>query len=113
MLENGKLAVKLTEEVEDSFNKKNKLTSDDIGKLEKIEKLLKKVRKELGGENVETEAEPQKPGTIQNAVSVLKTSAENLFDELKKTSRYSISAVAIQSSNSLIGIVRLIRFWKK
>ena len=51
MLENGEQAVKLTEEIENSFNKNKKLTTNDIQKLEKIEKLLKKIRKELGGDN--------------------------------------------------------------
>lgn len=113
MLENGELAVKLTEEVEESYNKSENLTSQDIEKLAKIEKLFKKIRKELGGDGDESEVEFKKPRTIKNAISDLKETAVNLFGELKKTSRYSISAVAIQSSNTLIDIVRYIRFWKK
>ncbi len=113
MLENGEMAVKLTEEVEESYNKSNDLTSKDIEKLEKIEKLLKKIRNELGGDGDEPEPQLKKPKTIKNALSELKESAVNLFGELKKTSRYGISAVAIQSSNTLIDIVRFIRFWKK
>ncbi len=112
LLENGEQAVKLSEEVEFSFTKNNKLTSGDIEKLDKIEKLLKKIRKELGGDD-ENEDKVKKPSSIKNAVSTLKESAENLFGELKKTSRYSISVVAIQSSNSLLDIVRYIKFWKK
>ena len=111
MLENGEQAVKLTEEVEYSFNKNNKLTSNEIQKLEKIEKLLKKIRKELGGDD-DDEVKIEKPITIKSAISTLKETSANLYAELKKTSRYSISAVAIQSSNTLIDIVRYIRFWK-
>lgn len=114
MLENGQEAVKLSEEVEESFNKNNKLSSADVEKLEKIEKLLKKIRKELGGDDDDKEDDKAvKPSSIKNAIETLKDSAVGLYDELKKTSRYSISVVAIQSSNSLINIVRFIRFWKK
>ena len=112
MLENGEQAVKLTEEVEYSFNKNNKLTSNEIQKLEKIEKLLKKIRKELGGDDDDGEVKIEKPITIKSAISTLKETSANLYAELKKTSRYTISAVAIQSSNKLIDIVRYIRFWK-
>ena len=116
MLAHGEEAVRLSEELENSFEKNNKLNSNDVEKLEKIEKLFKKIRKELGGDSdgdeVKTEI-AEKPSTIKNAILTLKESATGLYDELKKTSRYSISVVAIQSSNTLINIVRYIRFWKK
>ena len=111
MLENGEQAVKLTEEVELSFNKNKKISSTEIQKLEKIEKLLKKIRKELGGDD-DDDVKPEKPASIKSAIETLKESSVNLYNELKKTSRYTISAVAIQSSNKLIDIVRYIRFWK-
>lgn len=116
MLANGEEAVRLSEELENSFKKTNKLNSSDVQKLEKIEKLLKKIRKELGGDadGEEDKTETiEKPSSIKNAISTLKESAAGLYDELKRTSRYSISVVAIQSSNTLINIVRYIRFWKK
>jgi hypothetical protein len=114
MLKHSEEAVKLSEELEMSFNQNNKLNSKDVEKLEKIEKLLKKIRKELGGDDDDEMAETaEKPSSIKTAISTLKESASGLFDELKKTSRYSISVIAIQSSNSLINIVRFIRFWKK
>ncbi len=114
MLANGEEAVKLSEEVENSFEKNNKLNAGDVQKLEKIEKLLKKIRKELGGDDAdEPEETVEKPSSIKEAISTLKESAAGLFDELKRTSRYSISVVAIQSSNSLLKIIRFIRFWKK
>lgn len=116
MLANGAEAVRLSEELEMSFKKNNRLNSKDVEKLGKIEKLLKKIRKELGGDSdgEEDQTEPdEKPSSIKGAISTLKDSAAGLYSELKKTSRYSISVVAIQNSNSLLNIVRYIRFWKK
>lgn len=114
MLENGKQAVKLSEEVELSFDKNNKLSPEDFNKLERIEKLLKKIRNELGGDGDGDEKKAEQDSlSIKNAVSSLKESAAGLFDELKKTSRFGISVVAIQSSNSLIKIVRFLRIRQK
>jgi len=115
MIENGEEAVKLSEEVEFSFDKNNKLSAGDFNKLERIEKLLKKIRNELGGDD--DKGEEKKPEqdslSVKNAISSLKETAANLFGELKKTSRFSISVVAIQSSNSLLNIVRFLRFRQK
>jgi len=49
MLENGEEAVRLSEELVASFEKNNQLSVKDAEKLERIEKLVKKIRSELGG----------------------------------------------------------------
>ena len=113
LLKNGEEAVKLSNEVETAFDKNNKLSAPETEKLVKIEKLLKKIRKELGGDDDGGEIEVKKPDSIKNALSSLKETSSNLLEELKKTSRFSISVVAIQSSNALLNIVKYIRFWNK
>ena len=112
MLENGKEAVRLSEELAESFKNNNQLSAADEEKLERIEKLVKKIRSELGGDD-EEEIEEAKPSNLEAAIKTLRKTTVNLLDELKKTTRYSISAVAIQSSNTLLDIVRFLRFWKK
>lgn len=112
MLENGEEAVRLSEELVIAFEKNHQLSTADVEKLERLEKLVKKIRSELGGDD-EDEPEKTKPSTLEVAIKTLRKTTVNLLDELKKTTRYSISAVAIQSSNSLLDIVRLLRFWKK
>lgn len=115
MISNGEEAVRLSEEVELSFDKNNKLSTSDFSKLERIEKLLKKIRKKLGGDDDKSEEKnPEQDSlSVKSAISSLKESAAGLFDELKKTSRFSISVIAIQSSNSLLSIVRFLRFRQK
>lgn len=112
MLENGEEAVRLSEELSASFEKTNQLSPEDVEKLERIEKLVKKIRSELGGDD-EEEAEKAKPSNLETAIKTLRKTTASLLEELKKTTRYSISAIAIQSSNSLLDIVRFLRFWKK
>lgn len=112
MLERGEEAVKLSTELTTSYEKNNRLSSSDLDKLEKIEKIVKKIRNELGGDDDGDESEDSKPSTLDDAVESLHKTTVDLLDELKKTSRYSISVDAIRNSNLLIGIVRVLRFWK-
>ncbi|MBA3600943.1 MAG: hypothetical protein H0W45_06805 [Acidobacteria bacterium] len=51
--------------------------------------------------------------SILNALKALKSNTLTLVDELKKTSRYSISVIAVESSNALLKAVRFLRFNKK
>ena len=124
MLERGEEALKLSEELEKSVAQNSKLSSQDQSKLERLEKIVKKIRKELGGDDdggeelegkLETsfgEAEDVEPLTIVSAIKKLQSGAAKLVDELKKTTRFSISAVAIQSSNALLKIVKFVQFYK-
>ena len=111
-LQRGEEALRLSEELEKSFKENNKLSPEDQKKLDRLEKLAKKIRRELGGDaNEETEAEDN-PSTIQNALETLQNKTATLFKELKKATRYSISVIAVQSSNTLIKTVRFLRFNK-
>lgn len=125
MLERGEEALKLSEELEKSVAQNSKLSFQDQAKLERLEKIVKKIRKELGGDddggekpegNLEaslSEAEKEaEPLTVASAIKKLQAGAAKLVTELKKTTRFSISAVAIQSSNALLKIVKFVQFYK-
>ncbi len=116
MLKHSEEAIKLSEELEKSYTKNSSLSAEDRKKLDRLEKVLKKIRRELGGDDdtgkTETEIDEEKPSTVVTALKKLQSAATSLFNELKKTSRFSISVVAIQSSNSLLKIVRFLRFTK-
>lgn len=126
MLERGEEALKLSDELEKSVAQTSKLSSQDQAKLERLEKIVKKIRKELGGDDddgdeksgvksetsiVEAENDGQ-PLNVVSAIKRLQSSAAKLVAELKKTTRFSISAVAIQSSNALLKIVKFVQFYK-
>jgi hypothetical protein len=111
-------AVKLSEELEKSFSNSNQLSTEDLKKLEKLEKLVKKIRGELGGDDdgeqgLNTDKDKnEQPSTMVNAFKVLKSNTVQLFDEIKKSTRYSVSVIAIQTSNMLLKLVKFIRFGK-
>ena len=117
LLERSQEAVKLSDELEKSFSNANQLSSDDQKKLDRLEKLVKKIRGDLGGDDddgaeVEEKVKNEKPSNLESAFKTLQTNASKLFSEIKKSTRYSVSVVAIQTSNALLKLVKFIRFGK-
>ena len=114
MIERGSDLVKLTEELEKDVEANGRLSEKEKPKLSTVEKLAKKIRSELGGdddkgdddENPTASSIPLSPAS---AVKSLNISTQKLYEELKKTSRFTISAAAIQSSNSVLKITRFLR----
>lgn len=114
LLQNGEEAAKLSESLEKTFAESNKLSAEDQKKLDRLEKLAKKIRRELGAndDNDDAAEEVANPSTLRDAFKALQASTGKLVDELKKTTRYSISVLAIQSSNAFLKVVKFIRFGK-
>lgn len=114
LLQRGEEAVKLSSEVEKSFSQNNQLSAADRKKLDRLEKVVKKIRSEIGANDDDSAIETEsKPLTILNALDALQNNTAKLVEELKKSTRYSISVIAIESSNLLLKVVRFLRFDKK
>ncbi len=116
LLKRGDEALFLSKQLENAFEQNNTISSQDKQKLLELERLVVKIRKELGGEDADDDEEdvsasPQetKPSTLKEAFLYLQSTTGKLVDELKKTSRFSISAAAIQSSNKVLKLVRFLR----
>ena len=114
LLERGEEAVKISEEIAKNFETTNKLTVEDAKKLERLEKVIKKIRQDLGAKDddkIDEDAQAEvKPSSLVNALSNIKDKTSDLLSELKKTTRHSISVVAVQSSNALLKLVRFVKF---
>jgi len=117
MLDRGEEALRLARQLENSFAENKGISQQDKVKLESLERVVSKIRKELGGDDdddrpdanaVEPTDEP-KPSSVEEAVKFLETTTVKLVDELRKTTRFSISAIAIQSSNTVLKLVRFLR----
>lgn len=109
LIKRGEEAVKISEELEKAYAQNNTLSSKDKKKLKDLEKLLKKIRSDLGGDD-DDENFVEKPKSMSDAIKSLKDNTVSLLDEIQKTSRHTISAVAIESSNLIIKIVKFLRF---
>ena len=118
MLARGDEALRLTKQLESSFAANKEISQQDKSRLESLEKVVAKIRKELGGEDGDGDAatlpsvEEPKPSNLEEAFQYLQSTTVKLVDELKKTTRFSISAVAIQSSNTVLKLVRFLRIRK-
>ena len=113
MITRGEEVIKLADQLEKSFDDRGQLSEADRAKLQSIEKDVKKIRSELGGnddaddEAKETEA-PSGGLTVSSAVSSLKSTSAALLQELKQSSRFSISVPAIEASNATLKLARFL-----
>jgi hypothetical protein len=80
--------------------------------LDRLEKIVKKIRNELGGDDDKRVEIDDKPLSVVNALKALQNNAAMLVNELKKTTRYSVSVIAVESSNLLLRVVRFLRIGK-
>ena len=119
LLKRAEEAALLSEQLDTAFAKNNQLSPVDQAKLESLEKLVSKIRKNLGADDDEAEEtpknaapQPRPPSTVEEAFSELKDMTGKLVDEVKKTTRFTVSAMAIQTSNSVLKLVRFLRLRK-
>jgi len=115
MLERGEEALKISDELDASLSKSLTLTEKDRKKLATLEKLVKRIRSDLGGDDddtAETDEKDEMPSTIVQGFKTLRNTTVRLVDELKKTTRFSISAAAIQTSNAVLRMTRYLKFWR-
>jgi hypothetical protein len=120
LLKRGDEALVISGQLEESFAQHQQLSARDQERLDYLAVLVKKIRKGIGGEDDEPENDRKnpdavledKPSDLETAFKALQSTTVKLVDELKKTTRFSISAIAVQSSNAVLRIVRFIRTGK-
>ena len=127
LLKNGADAIEISEQLERSFAQNSTLSANDRLRLDELAGLVRKIRKGVGASDDGVDDKPsnkkpdpdepeevveEKPSNLEAAFKALQSTTVKLVDELKKTTRFTVSAVAIQSSNTLLRIVRFIRTGK-
>lgn len=119
MIERAERALAISEQLGSSYGKNNQFSEADLKKLGELEVIVNKIRKELGGDDGDDggdeESAPvvsENPSSTHDAFEYLQENAATLIDELKKTTRYTVSVVAIQSSNTVLKMVRFLRLRK-
>ena len=113
LIERSEAVAKLGDEIHSSFEKYKTLTADDEKKLNRVAKLLKKIRRELNAKRDNKSAAEKGPKSLLDAIDNLQKNTTFLFKELKRSTRHSISVAAIQSSNAIWKLVKFIRLRKK
>ena len=82
------------------------LTSDNKKKLDKLEKLAKKVRSEEGGSDDDL---VDKPADLDSALKQLELAAIDVDAEIKDLNRYGISARLVGKVNEIISLAKFIK----
>lgn len=84
------------------------LGRDPQKKLERLEKLTRKIRGEAGGDDQEVEL-PNRPGDLPSAIIKIAEAAETLSKDVHNTPRQVVSASVIENANVLLELIRIMR----
>lgn len=108
MVERADETALIGEQILNSFQKNKSLNKDDLKKLDRMEKLARKIRGGAGGSDDELALE-NPPQQLEKALARLAEVSDQLNKSVQKTSRLVISAAVINSSNELIELIKHIR----
>lgn len=108
MVQRAEEAAQLGDQIRASYEKLNSLSRDDLKKLERLEKLARKIRGAVGGSD-DKEPPKERPSKLGSAVSRVAEVAGLLKKSVQKTSRLVISAAIIEQTNELIDLVQHLR----
>lgn len=108
MVDRADEAAIIGEQLLNTFQKNKSLGKDDFKKLERMEKLARKIRGSTGGSDDEAPLE-NPPQQMDKALARLAEVSDQLNKSVQKTSRLVISASVINSSNELIELIKHIR----
>lgn len=92
----------------ETYQAKKSFSSEDYKKLERMEKLARRIRNEAGGTETDADAK-ELPAVTESAVKRLAEMADDLRKEVEKTPRHVISAAVIDQANKLIGLIQHVR----
>jgi predicted nuclease with TOPRIM domain len=114
LLERANAAVKMSNDLARSFEKNKSFSETEKKQLAEYEKLVSKIRDDLGGDDdgetkLIADKDSKSPHDVREGVLYLKRSTESLLNQIQKSTRFSISIVAIETSNSLIRLARFLR----
>ncbi len=91
-----------------SFEARKVFNSDDSKKLERLEKLTRRIRNEAGGSESDPDVKDI-PGDFELAVKRLAEMSDELFKLVEKTPRLVVSAAVIDQANKVIGLIQHVR----
>ena len=84
------------------------LNNDCYKKLERLEKLTRKIRGEAGGEDQEVKL-PDRPADVPTAIKQIAAAAEVLSKDVQNTPRQVVSATVIGNANVLLELIKVMR----
>ena len=98
----------LGKQLKEGFKNNASLDRDCFKKIERLEKLTKKVRSEAGGEDEEITITPR-PTDLASAITQISEASETLSKDVQNTPRRVVSASVISNANVLLELIRVAR----
>ena len=77
-------------------------------KIDRLEKLTRKIRGEAGGDDQEVEVK-NRPSDLPSAMTRMAEAAEKLSKDVQNTPRQVVSASVIENANVLLELIKLVR----
>jgi hypothetical protein len=102
----------LGKELQEALKQRQALDHEDNKKLERLEKLTKKVRGDAGGENNEVKLDSQ-PGDLAATLGRLVEVTECLSKNVQSTPRQVVSTTVIDNANVLLELIRMVRTFSR
>ena len=107
-LERAREVSHLAAQLKTSYEATRAFNSGDNKKLERMEKLTKRIRNEAGGSDANADVKDM-PADMAAAVKSAAEMAEDLRKLVEKTPRHVISAAVIEQANKLIGVIQFVK----
>ena len=98
----------LATQLRETYEVSKAFKSEDYKKLERLEKLTKRIRNEAGGSDSDVEIKDM-PVSMELAVKRVVDLADELRKLVEKTPRHVVSAAVIDQANRLIGLIQHVR----
>jgi len=100
--------VALSESLVTAYKANKQLSREDLKKLERAEKLVKKIRDDAGGSEQEDDPE-ERPRDLTKALDRMLELSDSLKERVEKTPKRVVSAAVIDEANVLLELIRVLR----
>ncbi|MEK6337198.1 MAG: hypothetical protein AABM67_19935 [Acidobacteriota bacterium] len=107
-LERAREVSQLATQLCESYQSHQAFVGEDNKKLERLEKLTKRIRNEAGGSETDVDVKDV-PNNLPEAIKRIVEMAEDLRKLVEKTPRHVISAAVIDHANKLVGVIQYVR----
>jgi hypothetical protein len=104
----AKEIAQLGKELKAAVNNTPLLSRDAYKKIERLEKLTRKIRGEAGGDDQDLELD-KRPSSVPTALGQIAEAAESLSKDVQNTPRQVVSASVISNANVLLELIKIVR----
>ena len=95
-------------ELQECLKNNSTFDRESLKKIERLEKLTRKIRGDAGGEDEEVKL-PKRPTDMTSALTQIAEASETLSKDVQHTPRQVVSASVIGSANVLLELIKILR----